>query len=181
MLRARVASLWRAFAASGRALLARMWAQIWLPRVATKVSGHSLLQPDDCCVDALRRILDAGRALPSDYPFAAEIKSGVIVYDARNLPLRDEGADNEDSRKALQAEWRRALQDGPGALVVRNAFADDCGAVDEVTAAFTAIAKDEAASNGGLAGDHFAKAGANTRICKRTPMRARNAATTPCL
>ena len=178
---ARYASLWRGSAAAywlrcGVTFLARMWAQLRLPRVTATMSraAHSLLKADDCRVEDLCRILDAGRALPRDYPFASEIKDGVIVYDALKLPGVCDGTDYS-AREAIQAEMRHALQDGPGALVVRNAFAGDTAAVDEVTAAFSAIAKDEAARSDGPGGDHFAKAGANTRICKRSGIRSGDA------
>jgi ectoine hydroxylase-related dioxygenase (phytanoyl-CoA dioxygenase family) len=66
------------------------------------------------------------------------------------------------------------LRDGAGALVLRHAY-DDTAPIDEATALFEAIIRDERAQ-GGAAGDHFAKAGANDRIwnaleklCLRSP------------
>jgi ectoine hydroxylase-related dioxygenase (phytanoyl-CoA dioxygenase family) len=64
-------------------------------------------------------------------------------------------------RRALQAEVIRALADGPGVIVVEGAF--DSAVVDRASAAFTAIIEAQRA-DGGAAGDHFGKAGANDRI-----------------
>ena len=66
------------------------------------------------------------------------------------------------SRAALQTELMRALTDGPGIVVFKQAFGD-LSVVDRATEAFlTQIAVEKAHGLGG--GDHFAKPGANDRV-----------------
>jgi ectoine hydroxylase-related dioxygenase (phytanoyl-CoA dioxygenase family) len=93
----------------------------------------------------------------ADYPFAAEVVSNVLCYDVATLPLAD-----PEIRRAVQAELFRAIDEGPGVVVLRGAFADP-SIIDEATAAFNRIIAAELAS-GGPAGDHFGKPGANARI-----------------
>ena len=65
-------------------------------------------------------------------------------------------------RAAVQAELMRALTDGPGIVVFKQAFGD-LSVVDRATEAFLAqIAAEKAAGVAG--GDHFAKPGANDRV-----------------
>ncbi len=85
--------------------------------------------------------------------------SNVLVYDG--LEARKAAASPE-SRKELLAEWVDAFTDGPGIIVIRNAFPDH-GAIDQSNAHYWAIIEEERASNVG-GGDHFAKPGANDRV-----------------
>jgi ectoine hydroxylase-related dioxygenase (phytanoyl-CoA dioxygenase family) len=62
----------------------------------------------------------------------------------------------------VSAELVRALTEGPGVVVLENAFPEHA-VVDRVTVAFDAMVADERAS-GGPAGDHFAPPGANSRV-----------------
>ena len=65
-------------------------------------------------------------------------------------------------RTAVQTELMRALTDGPGIVVFKQAFGD-LAVVDRATEAFLAqIAAEKAAGVAG--GDHFAKPGANDRV-----------------
>ena len=65
-------------------------------------------------------------------------------------------------RAAVQTELMRALTDGPGIVVFKQAFGD-LSVVDRATEAFLAqIAAEKAAGVAG--GDHFAKPGANDRV-----------------
>jgi ectoine hydroxylase-related dioxygenase (phytanoyl-CoA dioxygenase family) len=65
-------------------------------------------------------------------------------------------------RPAAQTELMRALTDGPGIVVFKQAFGD-LSVVDRATEAFLAqIAAEKAAGVAG--GDHFAKPGANDRV-----------------
>ena len=95
----------------------------------------------------------------ADYPFASDVVSNVLVYDG--LEARKAAASPE-SRKELLAEWVDAFTDGPGIIVIRNAFPDHA-AIDKSNAHYWAIIEEERASNVG-GGDHFAKPGANDRI-----------------
>src|ERR1700733_3640415 len=95
----------------------------------------------------------------ADYPFASNVVSNVLVYDG--LEARKAAASPE-SRKELLAEWVDAFTDGPGIIVIRNAFPEHA-AIDKSNAHYWAIIDEERLSNVG-GGDHFAKPGANDRI-----------------
>jgi len=108
---------------------------------------------------------------PSDYPFASEVVSNVLIYDAAAV---SDAAVTPETRKALLAEWVEAMTDGPGILVFRGAFSD-AAIVDAASAEFWAMIEEQRASNTG-GGDHFAKPGANDRVwnaleklCLRAP------------
>ncbi len=83
----------------------------------------------------------------------------MLVYDG--LEAR-EAAASPESRKELLAEWVDAFTDGPGIIVIRNAFPEH-SAIDKSNAHYWAIIEEERLSNVG-GGDHFAKPGANDRI-----------------
>ena len=100
-----------------------------------------------------------GRTLePGELGFAASVERNIPVYDGPGLApaLADPVA-----RRSLLAEWARIIGELSGALVIRGAvtFPD---ALDEANLIFDAIIEEERATNSG--GDHFAKAGANSRI-----------------
>ncbi|KMO83885.1 phytanoyl-CoA dioxygenase family protein [Mycolicibacterium chlorophenolicum] len=90
----------------------------------------------------------------ADYPYAAEVRSNVLVYSASAMA-------RVSDRRALQAELIRALADGPGVVVFTEAF--DAGITDRASEAFFAIIEAQRAA-GQAAGDHFGKPGANDRI-----------------
>lgn len=89
----------------------------------------------------------------ADYPHADDVRDGVLFYAARTVADAD--------RRDLQAELMGALADGPGVVVITDAFAAEV--VDAATAAFDdLIAAQRAAS--APAGDHFGAPGANDRV-----------------
>ncbi|MBO0848034.1 MAG: phytanoyl-CoA dioxygenase family protein [Pseudonocardia sp.] len=102
----------------------------------------------DCRLDDLVTVL-AARTDPADYPHADEVVDEVLVYAAGALG------------KTPKAELTGALADGPGIVVVRDAF--DRDTVERASAEFTAII-DEQHAAGASRGDHFARPGANDRI-----------------
>ena len=110
------------------------------------------IEAADCDLDDFRALVSQ-RTDPSDFPFACDVREGVLVYSAQTVQQAD--------RRALQAELIRALAEGPGVVVFEGAF--DAAVVDRASAAFAAIIADQRAQ-GGAAGDHFGKAGANDRI-----------------
>jgi hypothetical protein len=76
--------------------------------------------------------------------------------------------------RALQAEWGKALMDGPGVIVLQRAVTD-MPALEQVNRVFRDLIAGQHAS-GQAGGDHFAKPGANDRIwnaqqklCLRAP------------
>lgn len=102
----------------------------------------------ECRLDDLVAVL-AARTDPAEYPHADEVVDEVLVYAADALG------------KTPPAELTGALADGPGIVVVRDAF--DHETVRQASAEFTAII-DEQHAAGAAGGDHFARPGANDRI-----------------
>lgn len=98
----------------------------------------------------------------AEVPFAADVISNVPIYD---VPALAAGLADKGQRRALMAEWAWVFGTGPGALVLRQAQPDH-GAIDRATEVFDRIIADEAAAGaaGGVKADHFAAAGANSRI-----------------
>lgn len=133
-------------------------------------SDRVWLGPDDCDLEEFAASVER-TASRADYPFAADIRSDVPVYDCDRV--REASAD-PDTRRAIMAEWAEAMLSGPGIVVLQRAYAA-FDVIDEATDVFFAmIAEEKAANRGG--GDHFAKPGANDRIwnaleklCLRNP------------
>lgn len=85
-----------------------------------------------------------------DYPGAIDIIQNIPIYDGEKV------------NDSFFPEWTKLFEQGPGVLVLKNAFSD-LNAIDEASVIFQEIIDEEKAS--GIAeGDHFAKAGANDRI-----------------
>jgi ectoine hydroxylase-related dioxygenase (phytanoyl-CoA dioxygenase family) len=93
------------------------------------------------------------QAHAKNYPLCAEVVSNVPIYRAHTLRNSD--------RRAVMDELHRLFRDGPGVMVVRQAY-EDLEVVDRHSQVFEAIFATEAAQ--GVAADHFAKAGSNGRI-----------------
>ena len=118
-------------------------------------AGSAVAATADPALEALGE-LTARRTAAEDVPRASEIVHAVPVYDGATLARAM--ADRSD-RAALIDEWTRVFSVGPGVLAVRGAIAD-LAMLDDVTALFERIMEEEA----GAGSDHFAPAGANTRI-----------------
>ena len=95
----------------------------------------------------------AQRTNTSDYPLCLEVQGNVPIYQAHTLRNSD--------RLAVMNELHHLFRDGPGVMVVRQAY-EDLEVVDRHSRVFEAIFAHEAAH--GVAADHFAKAGSNGRI-----------------
>ncbi|MCV7431491.1 phytanoyl-CoA dioxygenase family protein [Mycolicibacterium bacteremicum] len=118
-------------------------------------AGTGRISESDCHVDDFARLVQQETDL-ADYPFAAETHRGVLFYSAaaiRALP---------DRREEIADEFARAFLDGPGIVVIKGAYGPE-HALAETTDLFTRIIAEQRAS-GVVAGDHFAKPGANDRI-----------------
>ena len=107
----------------------------------------------------------------ADYPHAASVEENILVYDCDAVRVL---AGAPDSLRALQAEWGKALMDGPGVIVLQRAVAD-MDTLEQVSRVFRDLIAEQHAS-GQAGGDHFAKPGANDRIwnaqqklCLRAP------------
>ncbi len=115
------------------------------------------LSTHDCSLEDFAAIVEQ-QTLLSDYPYADAVESRVLVYGTRLRTALLTGTD----RAALQTELIRALTDGPGIVVFKQAFPDRT-VVDRATDAFhDLIAAEKAAGHAG--GDHFATPGANDRV-----------------
>ena len=112
---------------------------------------------DDCSLADFRAVVEQRTDL-ADYPYADAVEQGVLVYGAR---LANHTATAE-GRRDVHAELARALLDGPGIVVFSGAYADP-GVVDRATEVFEGLIAEQKAS-GAVAGDHFAKPGANDRV-----------------
>ena len=110
------------------------------------------IEESDCDLDDFHAQVSRGTD-PADYPFATDVRAGVLIYSADAVARAD--------RRALQAEVNRALADGPGVVAFEDAFDHDV--VDRASAAFAELIEAQRAA-GGAAGDHFGKAGANDRV-----------------
>lgn len=128
------------------------------------------LTPENCDLQEFIATVSGSTAL-ADYPHAAAVQENILVYDcdqARAL------AADPAALRALQAEWGKALMDGPGVIVLRRAVTD-MHTLEQVSGVFRALIAEQHAS-GQAGGDHFAKPGANDRIwnaqqklCLRAP------------
>ena len=116
------------------------------------------LDEHDCDIDAFKRHIDQ-ETQKADYSQADEIVGNIPVYDGD--ALRRAMADEGDGRE-IMAEWNRSFQSGPGIVAIRRAYTDTA-LVDAVTEELNAIIAQEEAGNSGK-GDHFAAAGANSRV-----------------
>jgi ectoine hydroxylase-related dioxygenase (phytanoyl-CoA dioxygenase family) len=120
-------------------------------------STRGSITSEDIRLEDLRAVL-TDRTDPGDYPHADGVVEEVLIYDAARLPIPH---DHLHRRGDLHEEFVRALSDGPGIVVFRNAFRRPV--VDAVTTAFDAVIAEQRAS-GAAAGDHFAEPGANDRV-----------------
>lgn len=103
--------------------------------------------------------LTATQTRLADWPHAAAVEKGVLIYDCPALLPRLSDAND---RRDLLAEWADAFMIGPGVLVLKGAEPDHA-MIDDATALFFRLIDDQnRAGTGG--GDHFAKPGANDRL-----------------
>ena len=122
------------------------------------LTRRTFLRAEDCDVADLATLCEA-LTKPADYPLAAKVEKGVLIYDCPALFPR---LYDQAFAKTLMAEWADAFQNGPGVLVLQGAEADHL-MIDRASDIFRElIARQNAAGTGG--GDHFAKPGANDRL-----------------
>ena len=126
--------------------------------------------PEKCNLNEFKEII--GQTLRMEVtPHASEIENNIPIYD---ISLLKTVFKDDKSKGILMAEWAKVLKDGPGAIVLRNAYKDK-SAIDEATKLYEDIIVSEKINIGGGA-DHFAASGANDRIwnslqklCKSSP------------
>lgn len=111
-----------------------------------------------CSLEDFRTLVDISTK-PETVPLAQTIEANIPIYDGARV--RD--AFKDDMRaKRYMAEWNDVLATGPGIVVVRDTY-DDLDLINDVTGVLNKII-DQERENGEGAGDHFAAAGANSRI-----------------
>lgn len=95
----------------------------------------------------------------ADYPLAAAVEKGFLIYDCRALAPQ---ITDPAFCQTLRAEWADAFANGPGAIVLQGAEPDSA-MIDRASDIFRdLIDQQNRAGTGG--GDHFAKPGANDRL-----------------
>ncbi len=100
-----------------------------------------------------------GRVLsPDELIFTHDVRESVPLYD---MPALEGVLADPVQRPRLLAEWAWVLGQSSGTLVLRQAQPDHW-AIDAATRVFNTIIEREAETGGGA--DHFAAAGANSRI-----------------
>lgn len=111
-----------------------------------------------CSLGDFREIVEV-ETREGDVPHADSVSSNIPIYDAAKIRAFQS---DHASIKALMAEWNHVLREGSGIVVVQNTY-DDLSLIDDVTAILSDIIAKEEKSKAG-SGDHFAPAGANSRI-----------------
>lgn len=96
---------------------------------------------------------------PANYPHALDIAKNIPLYDGQELMAK---STSDAKWQGVMAEWNRAFKSGPGCIAIRNGYSD-LSMIDQVTEELNTIIAEEEAGNAGK-GDHFATAGANSRI-----------------
>lgn len=121
-------------------------------------TDRAYLQAEDCDVADLAALC-AQETQAADYPLAAEVAKGVLLYDCPALAPR---LPDPAFRRSLMAEWIEAFANGPGVIVLKGAE-PDLAMLDRASEMFRALieAQNRAGTGGG---DHFAKPGANDRL-----------------
>src|SRR5262249_36234438 len=142
----------------------------YAPAAQPPMPRHDSYREDSCSVADFAAQIAAGAQLQQT-EFATSTPHGIPLYDCD--ALRD-ALENSPVRANLLAEWVHVLREGAGVIVLQHAY-DDTAPIDEATALFEHVIREERAQ-GGAGGDHFAKAGANDRIwnaleklCLRAP------------
>lgn len=113
---------------------------------------------ESCDVSAFKA-LTAKVLNGADVPHAARVEKNVPIYDMTQL---GDALEDDQTRRALMAEWAWVLGQSAGVLVIKNSYRD-LAPIDRATDVFRNILIDEAAETEGK-GDHFAASGANDRI-----------------
>ncbi|WP_314413970.1 phytanoyl-CoA dioxygenase family protein [Streptomyces kroppenstedtii] len=127
--------------------------------MSSTLSGpRTWLTVHDCGLDGFRALVERDTD-PAAYPYAAAVERNVLLYDGESLRAEVRTA---EGRRNVQTELVRALAEGPGIVVFKGAFPDR-GVLDRMTGVFDALIAEQRAS-GNVAGDHFAKPGANDRV-----------------
>jgi ectoine hydroxylase-related dioxygenase (phytanoyl-CoA dioxygenase family) len=123
-----------------------------------QLRASTFLKAEDCDVADLAALC----SVPTDrveYPLAADLAKGVLIYDCPALLPQLEDPAFAD---ILMAEWAEAFANGPGVIVLAGAE-PDTATLDRASDIFRTLI-DQQNRDGTGGGDHFAKPGANDRL-----------------
>ncbi len=128
------------------------------PDRSLHLTRRTFLRAEDCDIADLSALCETATDR-ADYPLAAKVEKGVLVYDCPSLLPR---LSDPAFAATLMAEWADAFANGPGVLVLHGAEPDHA-MIDRASDVFRdLIDRQNRAGTGG--GDHFAKPGANDRL-----------------
>lgn len=116
------------------------------------------LDAEACSIENFRKLVEANTQR-DDVPLAADIVANIPIYGAKQVC---EARNNPAEIRAYMAEWQRVFEKGAGIVVFKKVY-EDLGVVDDVTAVLNRIIEEEEQQSAG-SGDHFAPAGANSRV-----------------
>lgn len=117
--------------------------------------SSAFLRRDDLDLSAFAEICRQCTA-SEDYPHCSEVASNVVIYDGCAV----RALDSDPSQKSrLMTELAHCLKDGPGVLVIRNAYVDVTVVERSTEVLRRLVAREQAA--GEVRGDHF---GENERL-----------------
>lgn len=123
-----------------------------------QLRNRTFLRAEDCDLADFATLCEAPTSR-DDYPLAADMAKGVLIYDCPALAPRLSDPGFADT---LMAEWADAFANGPGVIVLKGAEPDHA-TIDRASEIFRdLIDQQNRAGTGG--GDHFAKPGANDRL-----------------
>lgn len=116
------------------------------------------LSESNCDFNLFKKIVEHDTCKDT-VPLAADIHKGIPVYSGETISQRIE---DKTFVTSLLSEWNQVFDTGAGVVAIKGAFTNTA-VVDQVTEALTGIIKEESQNNDAGA-DHFAAAGANSRV-----------------
>ena len=125
--------------------------------MSDSIPHNPWLSRADCSVADFEKVVSAD--LVKQHPLADDIQQRIPMYNGSRIV---ENADDAQFTHALLSEWNQVLENGAGVIIIKNACADTT-LLDQVTDVLQSIINTEK-SNGDNAADHFAAAGANSRV-----------------
>lgn len=116
------------------------------------------LKADDCDFDLFRRIIERDTDITS-VPMATDVRSRIPVYSGAEI---SEKWEKQEFVSALLSEWNSIFDSGAGVIIIEAAY-QDTAPIEEATEVLLKIIQYEKESSES-SGDHFAAAGANSRV-----------------
>ncbi|MEM7259426.1 MAG: phytanoyl-CoA dioxygenase family protein [Pseudomonadota bacterium] len=121
-------------------------------------AAKAWLTADQCDFEQFRNTVEQPLTRES-VPMASEIRERIPVYSGAEI---NEQWEDQHYVHALLTEWNNVFDSGAGVVVIEGAY-PDTAPIEETTEALLHILEHER-QNDDSAGDHFAAAGANSRV-----------------